>query len=46
MNREKRQGIDLVNDDVEKSLVKEVDVIKKCQARMKKVLDKAYVQLK
>ncbi|KAL8606870.1 hypothetical protein ACOMHN_036508 [Nucella lapillus] len=46
MNREKRQGIDLVNDDVEKSLVKEVDVIKKCQARMRKVLDKAYVQLK
>ncbi|XP_076450523.1 tektin-3-like isoform X1 [Babylonia areolata] len=46
MNREKRQGIDLVNDDVEKSLVKEVDIIKKCQARMKRVLDKAYVQLK
>ncbi|KAK3585398.1 hypothetical protein CHS0354_020110 [Potamilus streckersoni] len=46
MNREKRQGIDLVNDDVEKSLVREVDIIKKCQAKMKKVLDKAYVQLK
>ncbi|KAL8591073.1 hypothetical protein ACOMHN_032638 [Nucella lapillus] len=46
MNREKRQGIDLVNDDVEKSLIREVDIIKKCQARMKKVLDKAYVQLK
>jgi len=46
MNREKRQGIDLVNDDVEKSLVREVDVIKKCQMKMKKVLDKAYVQLK
>ncbi|XP_013079790.1 tektin-3-like isoform X2 [Biomphalaria glabrata] len=46
MNREKRQGIDLVNDDVERSLVKEVEVIKKCQARLKKVLDKAYVQLK
>merc|ERR1711971_1182279 len=46
MNREKRQGIDLVNDDVEKSLIKEVEVIKKCQMNMKKVLDKAYVQLK
>lgn len=46
MNREKRQGIDLVNDDVEKSLIKEVEVIKKCQAKMKKVLDKAYVQLR
>lgn len=46
MHREKRQGIDLVNDDVEKSLVKEVEVIKKCQARMKRVLDKAMVQLK
>merc|ERR1712110_62752 len=46
MNREKRQGIDLVNDDVEKSLIKEVEVIKKCQMKMKKVLDKAYVQLK
>merc|ERR1712154_281168 len=45
-NREKRQGIDLVNDDVEKSLIKEAEVIKKCQMKMKKVLDKAYVQLK
>lgn len=46
MHREKRQGIDLVHDAVEKSLIKEVDVIKKCQDRMKKVLDKAHVQLK
>lgn len=46
MHREKRQGIDLVNDDVEKSLVREVGVIKKCQAKMKRVLDKAAVQLK
>ncbi|XP_071121189.1 tektin-3-like isoform X5 [Mytilus edulis] len=46
MHREKRQGIDLVHDDVEKSLIKEVDIIKRCQARMKKVLDKAHVQLK
>ncbi|KAL5007548.1 hypothetical protein ScPMuIL_016354 [Solemya velum] len=46
MHREKRQGIDLVHDDVEKSLMKEVDVIKKCQGKMKKCLEKAYVQLK
>lgn len=26
--------------------LQEVDIIKKCQAKMKKVLDKAYVQLK
>ncbi|XP_048729260.1 tektin-3-like isoform X1 [Ostrea edulis] len=46
MHREKRQGIDLVHDDVERTLIREVDIIKKCQAKMKKVLDKAYVQLK
>ncbi|ESP00801.1 hypothetical protein LOTGIDRAFT_140506, partial [Lottia gigantea] len=46
LHREKRHGIDLVNDEVEKSLSKEVAVIKKCQGRMKKLLDKAYVQLK
>lgn len=46
MHREKRQNIDLVNDDVEKCLVREVNVVKKCQAKMKRVLDKAAVQLK
>ncbi|XP_067654723.1 tektin-3-like isoform X4 [Haliotis asinina] len=46
MHREKRQGIDLVNDEVERTLVREVDIIRKCQAKMKKVLEKAYVQLK
>lgn len=46
MHREKRQGIDLVHDGVEKCLIKEVDIIKRCQAKMKKVLDKAHVQLK
>ncbi|XP_025084833.1 tektin-3-like isoform X3 [Pomacea canaliculata] len=46
IQREKRQGIDLVNDEVEKALIKEVEVIKRCQARMKKNLDKAFVQLK
>ncbi|KAK6184531.1 hypothetical protein SNE40_006988 [Patella caerulea] len=46
LHREKRNGIDLVNDDVEKSLSKEVTIIKRCQGRMKKLLEKAYVQLK
>ncbi|ESP00804.1 hypothetical protein LOTGIDRAFT_225697 [Lottia gigantea] len=46
MHREKRRGIDLVNDDVEKSLIKEVDIIKRCQQKMKKCHDKALAQLK
>ncbi|ESP00810.1 hypothetical protein LOTGIDRAFT_205198 [Lottia gigantea] len=46
MHREKRRGIDLVNDDVEKSLIKEVQLIKHCQGKMKRVLDKAMAQLK
>lgn len=46
MHREKRQGIDLVNDGVEKSLIREVDNIKTCQKKMNKVLEKACVQLK
>uniref|UniRef100_A0A0B7AIW8 Tektin n=1 Tax=Arion vulgaris TaxID=1028688 RepID=A0A0B7AIW8_9EUPU len=46
MSREQRQGIDLVNDDVEKSLIKETQSIKKCQAKLKRALDNAYVQLK
>lgn len=45
-NREMRQGIDQVHDDVERQLVKEVAVIKRCQERMKKVLQKAHIQLK
>ncbi|XP_071104394.1 tektin-3-like isoform X3 [Haliotis cracherodii] len=46
MHREKRQGIDLVNDEVEKTLIREVDIIRRCQSKMKKVLEKAFVQLK
>jgi tektin-3 len=44
-NREKRQGIDLVHDDVERALMKEVDNIKKCQDQMKRLVDKANTQL-
>ncbi|BFZ04121.1 hypothetical protein BsWGS_07160 [Bradybaena similaris] len=46
LNRERRQGIDLVNDDVERSLIKEIQVIKKCQSKLRKVLEDAHIQLK
>ncbi|NWU64382.1 TEKT3 protein, partial [Pterocles burchelli] len=45
LHREKRMGIDLVHDDVEKQLFKEVDVIRSCQQRMQRCLDKAKAQL-
>ncbi|XP_038613252.1 tektin-3 [Tachyglossus aculeatus] len=44
-HREKRMGIDLVHDDVEKQLLTEVDVVKSCQERMRRHLDKALSQL-
>ncbi|KAM6175058.1 tektin-3 [Erethizon dorsatum] len=44
-HREKRMGIDLVHDEVEKELLTEVDVILCCQERMKLHLDKAIAQL-
>ncbi|XP_013384963.1 tektin-3 [Lingula anatina] len=46
LHREKRQGIDMVHDDVERSLSKEVLIIKNCQERMRKVLQRAHAQLK
>ncbi|NXT22160.1 TEKT3 protein, partial [Syrrhaptes paradoxus] len=45
LHREKRMGIDLVHDDVEKQLFTEVDVIRSCQERMQRYLDKAKAQL-
>ncbi|KAM6471619.1 tektin-3 isoform 1-T2 [Liasis olivaceus] len=45
LHREKRMGIDLVHDDVEKQLLTEVDVIHSCQERMRRHLDKAMAQL-
>ncbi|NXH12897.1 TEKT3 protein, partial [Bucco capensis] len=45
LHREKRMGIDLVHDDVEKQLLTEVDVIKSCQERMQQHLDRAKAQL-
>lgn len=46
MQREKRQGIDQVHDDVERALSKEVDCIRRCQNKMKSLIQKAEVQLK
>ncbi|GCC27285.1 hypothetical protein chiPu_0005709 [Chiloscyllium punctatum] len=43
--REKRIGIDLVHDDVEKQLLKEVECIKSCQERMRRYLNKSITQL-
>ncbi|XP_051926695.1 tektin-3 isoform X2 [Hippocampus zosterae] len=44
-HRDKRMAIDLVHDDVEKDLIKEVEVIKSCQTRMKQHLERATAQL-
>uniref|UniRef100_A0A4W3JG24 Tektin n=1 Tax=Callorhinchus milii TaxID=7868 RepID=A0A4W3JG24_CALMI len=44
-HREKRMGIDLVHDDVEKLLLKEVDCIKSCQERMRRHLNRTITQL-
>eukprot|EP00058_Branchiostoma_floridae_P019548 XP_002605038.1 hypothetical protein BRAFLDRAFT_124133 [Branchiostoma floridae] len=44
-HREKRQGIDLVHDGVERELLQEVDVIKSCQERMRRAIEKANAQL-
>jgi len=40
-NREKRQGIDLVHDTTERTLIGEIDIIKRCQEKMRGVIDKA-----
>ncbi|XP_054698538.1 tektin-5 [Grus americana] len=44
-HREKRQGIDLVHDDVEKNLIKEADVFKDCQETLTKLAHKISQQL-
>ncbi|KAK3748289.1 hypothetical protein RRG08_039541 [Elysia crispata] len=44
-NREKRQSIDLVHDCPEKELIREVDLIKRCQERLRNTVDRANVQL-
>lgn len=44
-NREKRQGIDLVHDNVEKELIREVDNIKRCQEEMRRLIQSSNNQL-
>uniref|UniRef100_A0A8D0GE65 Tektin n=1 Tax=Sphenodon punctatus TaxID=8508 RepID=A0A8D0GE65_SPHPU len=44
-SREKRMGIDLVHDDVEKNLIKEVDLLKSCQDKMRKLAERIDQQL-
>jgi len=44
-HREKRQSIDLVHDNPEKELIKEVDIIKRCQEKMRNTVERANVQL-
>ncbi|CAG5132056.1 unnamed protein product [Candidula unifasciata] len=44
-NREKRQSVDLVHDNPEKKLIKEIDIIKRCQDKMRNAVDRANVQL-
>ncbi|KAJ7984833.1 hypothetical protein DPEC_G00358870 [Dallia pectoralis] len=44
-HREKRMSIDLVHDNVEKDLIKEVETIKLCQEKMRRHLDRAVAQL-
>ncbi|NXG78490.1 TEKT5 protein, partial [Baryphthengus martii] len=43
--REKRQGMDLVHDDVEKNLIKEADVLKNCKETLIKFGQKVSQQL-
>ncbi|KAK8742847.1 hypothetical protein OTU49_001696, partial [Cherax quadricarinatus] len=43
--RENRQGIDLVRDQPEEAMLREVDTIKDCQTRMKNLLDRVNLQL-
>jgi len=43
--RKKREGIDLVHDNVEAQLNQEVDVILSCQEKMKRLIQRAEQQL-
>ncbi|XP_040086239.1 tektin-5 [Oryx dammah] len=44
--REKRIGIDLVHDNVEKNLIREVDMIKCCQEQMRKLAQRIDIQMR
>ncbi|EDL96225.1 similar to hypothetical protein FLJ32871 [Rattus norvegicus] len=45
-NREKRIGIDLVHDNVEKNLIREVDLLKCCQDQMRKLAKRIDFQIR
>ncbi|KAK2187322.1 hypothetical protein NP493_169g01020 [Ridgeia piscesae] len=46
LQREKRMGIDMVHDPVEKNLSREVEVIRRCQDKMKRLIEKSHIQLR
>ncbi|KAF5918404.1 hypothetical protein HPG69_011845 [Diceros bicornis minor] len=45
-HREKRIGIDLVHDNVEKNLIREVDLLKCCQDQMRKLAQRIEIQMR
>ncbi|KAM9100286.1 tektin-5 [Sarcophilus harrisii] len=45
-HREKRIGVDLVHDIVEKNLIQEVDLLKCCQDQIKKLVERCDAQLR
>ncbi|EHB13618.1 Tektin-5 [Heterocephalus glaber] len=45
-HREKRIGIDLVHDNVEKNLIREVDLLKSCQERMRQIAQRVHIQMR
>jgi tektin-3 len=42
--REKRHGIDVVHDNVERELIKEIDVIKNSQAKLRNMQERLHTQ--
>ncbi|XP_004270235.1 tektin-5 [Orcinus orca] len=44
--REKRMGIDLVHDNVEKNLIREVDLLKCCQQQLRKLAQRIDIQMR
>ncbi|XP_006895296.1 PREDICTED: tektin-5 [Elephantulus edwardii] len=44
--REKRIGVDLVHDNVEKNLLQEVDLLKCCQEQMRKLAQRIDIQMR
>ncbi|XP_040829875.1 tektin-5 [Ochotona curzoniae] len=45
-HREKRIGIDLVHDNVEKNLIREVDLLKCCQEQLRKLFQRIDIQMR